>query len=316
MSDARRLRILLVADLPDFVVEDFAAHFDIIRGGLELARTAAVDAVLISVETRLSEDIITALPPSVRVICTYSVGMDHIDLPILAARGITLFKTPDVLSQSVAEAAMFLMLGAARRATESIDLIRSGRWEGWGPRQLIGMELAGKQLGILGMGSIGREIARRAAAFDMTVAYTNRSGLAAAKAGSARFLRDWRDLLRTSDVLVLACPSTAETRGFLNARNLLYARHGMILVNIGRGDLVVDDALIDALRCGRIGAAGLDVFAGEPLFDRRYLELPNVFILPHIGSSTREARRGMGRTLLIGLNEWAASRVPAQRNSV
>lgn len=255
--------------------------------------------------------VIEALPASVRAIATYSVGHDHLDLAAAAARNIAVFNTPDVLADSVADVAMLLILGAARRATESIALIRDRRWSGWTPTQLLGVELRGKRLGILGMGGIGGRIARRAQAFGMTLSYTNRRPVP--DAGGAQFVPDAAELLAGSDVFVLACPSTPETRGFINARTLALVKPSLILVNVGRGDLIVDEALTAALRENRVQAAGLDVFAGEPQFDPRYLELPNVFMLPHIGSSTIEARLAMGQALIDGLLAWRRGERPSNR---
>jgi len=301
-------RVLIVADLPDFVVDDFSAQFEAVRGPIEAAHSGQFQAIVISVETRMTAEIIASLPDCVKLLATYSVGTDHIDLAALRARRIALLSTPDVLADSVAEVALLLMLGAARRATESIDLVRGGQWQGWSPRQLNGVQLAGRRLGIFGMGSIGQRIASRAQAFDMAIAYTNRSPIPPDRVPGAEFVASGDELLGWVDMLVLSCPSTAETRGFLNRPRIASARPGLIVVNIGRGDLIVDDALVEGLKSGHIRAAGLDVFAGEPLYDRRYLSLPNVFMLPHIGSSTIEARRAMGRILIDGIESACVGR--------
>lgn len=236
-------------------------------------------------------------------IATYSVGHDHIDLQAAAERKIAVFNTPGVLADAVADAALLLILGAARRATEAIELLRSGSWTGWSPAQLNGMGLTGKTLGILGMGDIGRRVARRARAFGMEIAYHNRQRL---DLGEGRYVCDPRELLRESDVLLLAWPSSQETRHFIETSTLALCKPNMILVNIGRGDLVKDEDLIAALRERRIFAAGLDVFDGEPRIHPGYLELPNAFLLPHIGSSTWEARIGMARILVDALERHGA----------
>lgn len=274
---------------------------------------AEPDAVLVSLDRPMSADAIEALPRSVRALATYSVGTDHIDLDAAADRGLAVFNTPGVLSDSVAENAIFLMLGAARRATESLELIRSGRWQGWSPTQLVGVELMGKDLGILGMGDIGRRTARRAQALGMSVLYCNRHRLPEEQALGAGFRETARALVADSDVLLLACPSTPETRGIVDAALLEAARPGLIVVNIARGDLVEDRALIAALRSGQVRAAALDVFSGEPDFEPAYLDLPNVFMLPHIGSSTIEARLRMGRILIEALRAWSAGGHPSNR---
>lgn len=305
------LRLQMTPELPQFIAERFAAIFDVVRGSLEEIETLAPDVLIRSITgPRMGAAEIRALPPSVRAIGTYSVGLDHIDLPAARARGLAVFNTPGVLGDAVAEAAMLLLLGAARRATESIALVRSGEWQGWTPGQLIGLGLTGRTLGIVGMGDIGRRLAVRARAFGMRIAYHNRRPLS--DAPDAEWM-PLEQLVSASDCIVLVLPSTPETRGLVDARFLERAKPTAILVNIGRGDLVDDDALIDSLSNGRLFAAGLDVFAGEPHFDKRYLALPNAFLLPHIGSSTYEARLGMADALISAIADWSMGHNPPNR---
>lgn len=305
------LKLLSIVDLPEQVEDRFRAHFSMIRGRLEDATEVRPDAILCSIRPdRLDRDAIKALPSTVKMIATYSVGHDHIDLQAAADRRIAVFNTPGVLSDAVADAAMLLLLAAARRATESIALLREGRWTGWTPGQLIGMELGGKTLGILGMGEIGRRVAQRARAFGMEIAYHNRR---AVPGEQARFHADPRSLIAASDILLLAWPSTTETRRFISATTLALARPKLIVVNIGRGDLVNDEDLIAALRTGRILAAGLDVFDNEPAIHPGYMELPNAFLLPHIGSSTWEARLAMADILIRAVEEHVAGATPPNR---
>lgn len=303
--------------LPDGVRNDFEAAFDITFASPDRFEAAlserAADALLVTIDVRLDAARIAALPPRVRAIATYSVGLDHIDLQAAMARGLAVFNTPNVLAHSVADAALFLLLGAARRGTESIDLIRSRAWTGWNARQINGTELDGKRLGIYGMGSIGRLIARRALGFGMSIAYCNRTRADAAveaELGGAVHFSDPIDMLAAVDALILVVPSTPQTRGFINAESLARSRRGLLLVNIARGDLVKDADLIAALEDGQVGAAGLDVFNGEPKLDTRYFDLPNVFMTPHIGSSTLEARRRMAAALVAGLTAWREGRRP------
>lgn len=299
MITTRASKLLLVVSLPEAVLAIFRERFDIIQGRLEDAASIRPDALICSIRPyRLDAAAIEGLPESVKAIGTYSVGYDHIDLEAAARRNIAVFNTPGVLANSVADIAMLLMLGAARRATESIALLRQESWTGWSPAQLLGIELDGKTLGILGMGDIGRRVARRASSFGMKVAYHNRTP---AVRTSARYVKDPRKLVAESDVLLLAWPSGPETRRFISAETLALAKRTLIVVNIGRGDLVVDDDLIAALRDGRIFAAGLDVFDNEPDLDPRYLALPNAFLLPHTGSSTWEARKQMASCLVEAL---------------
>ncbi len=318
-AEARRLRVFVASRFLDEVQEDFARAFDVVCEDTReparriRARGEPVDALLLSLDTPMDARAIDELPASVRAIATYSVGTDHLDLEAAARRGLAVFHTPGVLTDSVAENAIFLMLGAARRATESIELIRSGQWTGWTPTQLVGRELRGKRLGIVGMGDIGGRVAALARGFDMQILYCNRTPREPDPAAPASFVATPAELIARVDVLLLACPSTPETRGLVDAALLREARPGLLLVNIARGDLVDDDALIQALGDGRVAGAGLDVFAGEPDIDPRYAALPNLFMLPHIGSSTSEARRGMGRILIEGLASWSEGGAPANR---
>lgn len=304
-------KICSCCSLPDFVSALFREEFDFIQCASladVFGRGGDADVLLISVETRLDAEAIDRLPETIKVVATYSVGTDHIDLEALARRGIAFLSTPDVLSASVAETAVFLALGAARRATESIELIRSGNWSGWTPRQLIGTELASKTAGIIGMGRIGREIAARLRGLGMTVAYHNRRPLEASLEAGAQFHAELDTLLQQADLVVLCCPSNGSTRYMINGDRIGQMKSGALLVNVARGNIIEDNALIEALQAGRIGGAGLDVFDREPDFDRRYLQLPNAFILPHIGSSTIEARTRMGAILRDGLVELSRGR--------
>lgn len=283
----------------------------------ELARRAAAgerfDAVLFSLDVRMGAEEISALPESVRALATYSVGTDHVDLAAARARGLAVFNTPGVLADSVAEDAIFLMLAAARRATESIELIRSKRWAGWTPKQLVGVQLSGRTLGVLGMGDIGERVAHRASALGMNVLYHNRRRRSDDAQTGFSHRETAAALVSDSDVLMIVCPSTPETRGSVNAALLAHARPDLLVVNVARGDVVDDDALVEALSEGRIRGAALDVFANEPDVDPRYFELPNVFMVPHIGSSTIEARLGMGRILIEGLAAWRDGGTPSNR---
>ena len=318
-----RPRVFVATRFIDEVRAEFDAAFETVHAertgdGLTecCARASAgevFDGVLFSLDVDMGSETIASLPADVRFLATYSVGTDHVDLDAARARGLAVFNTPGVLADSVAEDALLLMLGAARRATESIELIRSGRWSGWSPTQLVGVQLAGRTLGILGMGDIGRRIATRARALGMDLLYCNRRALPESESAGAAYRATPAELVRDSDVLVLICPSTPETRGLLNRELLAHARPDLIVVNVARGDVVDDDALVEALSSGRIRAAGLDVFAGEPDFDRRYLDLPNVFMLPHQGSSTIEARLGMGRILIGAVAAWEAGAEPPNR---
>ena len=323
MSEDGKFRVFVATRFLEEVEAAFAEAFEATFATeeadplAELARLvsegASFDVVLFSLDVRMGASEIAALPDGVRALATYSVGTDHIDFDAAAARQLAVFNTPGVLADSVAEDAIFLMLAGARRATESIDLIREGRWTGWTPKQLVGIQLSGRTLGILGMGDIGERIAARAQALGMEIAYHNRRPIEGGDARGLTYHASPEALVAGSDVLMIACPSTPETRGSVNAKLLAHAREDLIVVNIARGDIVDDDGLIEALASGRVRGAALDVFAGEPDVDPRYFTLPNVFMVPHIGSSTIEARLGMGQILIEGLTAWRRGDPPPNR---
>jgi lactate dehydrogenase-like 2-hydroxyacid dehydrogenase len=318
MRDNRRWSMLAVGALPDPVKDDMrtafdAEFFDVLPADQLLPRLANRQVLLVSFGTNWPRATIASLPASLKAIATYSVGYEHIDTAAAKARGLPVFNTPDVLTDAVAEIGMFLMLGAARRATESIDLIRSRAWTGWTATQLIGVELLGKKLGVFGMGRIGRGIAARARAFGMSIHYCNRRRLPPELEAGAICHAEFGDMAGEIDFLMIAAHSSAETKHFLNAERLRRLKPGAIVANIARGELIDDDALIAALTNGQIRAAGLDVFNGEPKIDARYYDLPNVFMLPHIGSSTIETRRRMAKALIDGIATYRAGGKPANR---
>lgn len=265
------------------------------------------EALMIMATDTIDRALIEALPGSVRVIATLSLGHEHIALEAARERGIAVLAAPDVLSDAVADLAMLLLLGAARRAWEGLQLLYGGRWGGWTPTQLLGRDVHGGRIGILGMGRIGRAVAQRAGrGFGMRVHYHNRQRLPPAQEDGATFHATPDSLFEASEFLVLAAPATAQTRGILGAGAIARLPRGAVVVNVGRGGLVDDEALIGALREGRIGAAGLDVFNNEPAIHPHYLTLPNVFLQPHQGSSTIETRVRMAQALLDSVEAFLA----------
>ncbi len=279
-----------------------------------IARAKGADALFICVTEPLDKKTIAALPKSVQAILTLSVGTDHIDLAAAGKRGLAVLTTPDAVTAATAEIGMLLLLGAARRAHESSRYLRSGKWETWSPTQFVGVEITGKPLGILGMGRIGRTVAERARGFEMRVHYRNRNRLAPELEGNAVYFNDLEGFLGASEFLILCAPSTPETQGFINKETIALLPDGAIVVNIARGDLVDDDALIAALKSGKITAAGLDVYNGEPAnIDSRYFKLPNAFLVPHIGSAAEQARTAMGMMLLDGFDALRAGEPVANR---
>lgn len=259
-----------------------------------LAAASSADALLVNPVDQLDASFFRDVSSSVKVIATFSVGYDHIDLLAAAERGIVIANTPDVLTDATADMAMLLMLGASRRAYEGQMLVRSAKWKVSKPTDLLGSQLTGKVLGIYGMGRIGRAVAHRARGFGMTIHYTNRHELPPELAQEAIYHADVRELLSLSNFLSLHAPSTAETRHFICAETLALLPPGAILVNTARGPLIKDDDLIAALMSGHIAAAGLDVYEGEPAVHPGYLGLANLFLMPHLGSATLETRTAMG----------------------
>lgn len=317
----RKPVVLVTRKLPDAVEarlrRDYDARLnpdDRLYGSDELiALSEGADAVLPCHTEKLTADVIARLPDSIRAIANFSVGVDHVDLRAARDRGIIVTNTPDVLSDATAEIAMLCMIGAARRASEGERLVRTAEWRDWSPAFMVGIQVTGKRIGIVGMGRVGQVVAQRARGFDMEVHYHNRSRLDPAQEQGAVFHADLDELLPLSEVLSLNCPATEETRGLLNAESIARLPDGAIVVNTARGALVDDDALIDALRSGKLYAAGLDVFNDEPEIDPRYRELDNVFLLPHIGSATRETRDAMGFRALDNLDAIFAGRQPGDR---
>ena len=263
-----------------------------------LAAAGGADAMFITPGDRLDSIFFEKVSQTVKVIATYSVGFEHIDLAGAAKRKITVAYTPGVNHEATADIAMLLLLGASRRAYEAQELIRTHAWRPLAPNMLLGWQAGGKVLGIFGMGRIGQAVARRARGFGMKIHYSNSSKLSRELEGDAIYHEDPQELLRVSQFLSLHAPETPETHHFLNAKTIGLLPHGAVVVNTARGGLVVDEDLIAALKSGQVAAAGLDVFAGEPKLHPGYVELKNTFLLPHIGSATVETRVAMGMLAL------------------
>jgi glyoxylate/hydroxypyruvate/2-ketogluconate reductase len=263
----------------------------------ELARRAAgKQGVVCSLTDRIDDKLI-ASAPHLKVVANIAVGYNNIDVAACTARGIMVTNTPGVLDDSTADLAWTLMLGAARRVTEVERYVRQGAWKGWRLKQWLGTDVHHATLGIVGMGRIGQAIAKRARGFDMRVLYHNRKRVD--ETIELELGTSWvtlEELLRQSDFVVLQVPYSPETHHLIGARELAWMKPNAILINSTRGGVVDDVALIDALRKGTIRAAGLDVFENEPKLHPGFLELDNVVLTPHIGSSTEATRRAMAMT--------------------
>lgn len=254
---------------------------------------AGAAALIVTPSEAFDAQTIALLDDAVRVISTVSVGFEHIDLDSAKARGIRVTHTPGVLTEATADLGVLLILGATRRASEAERLLRSGQWIGNRPTQVLGMQITGKTLGIVGLGRIGTTVAQRMRAFGMKVIYHDAQRMAHDTNVGAMFVPRLDDLLAQSDVVSLHAPLTPETKGLINATRIARMKDGAVLVNTARGALVDDDALIAALKGGKLFAVGLDVYAGEPAFDPRYKTLENAFLFPHVGSATVETRTAM-----------------------
>ncbi len=287
---------------------------DRLYGGAEVvAKSAGADALIPCPTDKLAGEVIDRLPPSVRVIATFSVGYDHIDLAAAKRRAIVVTNTPDVLTDATADIAMLLLLGAARRAHEGERMVRERTWTSWAPTGMLGTHFTGKRLGIFGMGRIGQAVARRARGFSMAIHYTDIRRLAPELEDGAIYHAYAEDMLPHCDFLTVHCPATPETHRFLNAARIARLPDGAIVVNTARGTVVDDEALIAALKSGKLAAAGLDVYDGEPNINPGYRALANTFLLPHLGSATRETRDAMGFTCLDNLDAFFAGREPPNR---
>lgn len=289
------------AVFPD-VLERLARHFkveanqsDRIFTEEELAQRLHGKAGVFTTPTERITAHVIAANPRLKAICNMAVGYNNIDIDAAARAGVIVTNTPDVLNETTADFAWALLLATARRVTEAEHWLRAGKWDRWRFDTLLGADVHGSILGIIGMGRIGQAIARRSTGFNMRVIYHNRSRLAPdleAHANHAQYVSK-EDVLRSADHIVLTLPYSPQSHHAIGAAELALMKRTATLVNIARGGIVDDAALIAALRAGRIAAAGLDVFENEPAFDPGFLSLSNVVLTPHIGSASEPTRRAM-----------------------
>ncbi len=265
--------------------------------------SAGCDGILSALTDKLDVETINQLPDSVKIISNFAVGFGNIDLEAAKKRGIAVTNTPDVLTDATAEIGMLLILGACRRAAEGIESARDGGWK-WSADYLIGKQLTGARLGILGMGRIGQKIAKVAKSLGMIIHYHNRSKLGEEKENGATYHNNLKDLLSVSDVLSVCCPASKETVDMINKDTIEYLPKGAIVTNVARGDIIEDEALIDALERRKVYAVGLDVYKNEPNLNPGYLKHKSAFILPHLGSATKETRTAMANLAIDNLDEF------------
>jgi lactate dehydrogenase-like 2-hydroxyacid dehydrogenase len=278
-----------------------------------LERAKGAQGILPCHTEHFSAEVIGKLPEEVKIIANFSVGFDHVDIEAAKKRGLVVTNTPEVLSDATAELTMMLMIGAARRASEGEKLVRTGEWKDWSPAFMVGTQVTGKRLGILGLGRVGQVVARRARGFDMEIHYHDFQKLPPELEEGAIFHETLEDMLPICDFLSIHCNATPETAGMMNAERLALLPDGAILVNAARGAIHDDDALIEALKSGKLKAAGIDAYNNEPNIDKRFRELPNTFLMPHIGSATAETRDGMGFRALDNLDAYFSGNEPGDR---
>jgi glyoxylate reductase len=261
------------------------------------------DGILTSLTDKMDKETIDQLPDTIKIISNFAVGFGNIDLDAAKKKGIAVTNTPEVLSDATAEIGILLILGACRRAAEGIEAAREGGWK-WSADYLIGKQLTGTRLGILGMGRIGQKIAKIAKSLGMVIHYHNRSKLKDEKEDGAIYHDSIKSLFSVSDVLSICCPATKETENMINKDTVEYFPKGAIITNVARGDIIEDEALIDALNRRKIYAVGLDVYKNEPNLNPGYLKIKTAFILPHLGRATKDTRIAMANLAIDNIDEF------------
>ena len=277
-----------------------------------IAAMADCDVLVPTVTDDIDADLIAAASPRLKLIANYGAGVNHIDLAAAKARGIMVTNTPGVFTDDTADLTMALILNVPRRLGEGHRLMRSGEWGGWRPTGMLGHRIGGKTLGIVGFGRIGEAVALRAKAFGLKVVYNKRHRLPASveEELGVSFEPDLDRLMARADIISLHCPLTAETDKLVNAKRIALMKTDAYIINSSRGELIDEDALIEALQAGRIAGAGLDVYTHEPAIDPRLLAIPNVVLLPHLGSATFEGREASGERVITNIRVWADGHRP------
>ncbi len=286
-------RVLVAEELKPLLPEDPLPGFEVVWiSSAEATPTGDFIAFVPLLSRPLGEEEMAGLP-KLRVLAQCAVGYDNIDLQAAARRGLPVTNTPDVLTESTADLAWALILAVARRLKEGQELLAGGRWTGWDPRQLLGLELRGSVLGIMGGGRIGQAVARRGVGFGMEILYSDREAKPAFESETGALRTELAELLARADVVTVHAPSTPETRGLFDAGLFGQMKAGALFINTARGDLVNEKALLAALDSGQLGGAGLDVFSREPQVPPELVRHPKIVALPHIGSATTHTRRQM-----------------------
>ena len=267
------------------------------------------DGILSFVTTPINKEVIEKLPDTIKIISNYAVCYGNIDVDAAKKKGIIVTNTPEVLTDATADISILLLLGASRRAYEGRRDAEKENWK-WSADYLIGKQMSGKKLGIIGMGNIGRAVAQRARGFDMEIHYHNRSRLDPSLENGAIYHKDLKDLLKNSEFLSINCPGSKETENLINEETINYLPDRAVVANAARGEVIEDEAMIQAMKSGKIFGLGLDVYKGEPKIDPKYLELDNLFLLPHLGSATKKTRIAMGDRAIDNLEAFFSGNKP------
>ncbi|RXD05755.1 D-glycerate dehydrogenase [Sphingomonas sp. UV9] len=323
MIDTRRCpnpKVVVTRELADALMDRMDALFDTHNNRADTkfdhdqlaAAMADCDVLVPTVTDDIDAALIAGAGDRLKLIANYGAGVNHIDLRAARARGIIVTNTPGVLTEDTADMTMALILSVPRRLAEGEKLVRSGQWKGWSPGGMLGHRIGGKALGIVGMGRIGQAVALRARAFGLTIHYHNRQRLPAVREAqlAATFHETLDDMLAAVDIVTIHTPLNPDSRNLLDARRIGLMRPHVYLINAARGGIVDEVALVEALENGRLAGAGLDVWAHEPVIDPRLLALPNVVMLPHMGSATLEGRMASGERVIQNIRMWADGHRP------
>ncbi|MDX2208816.1 MAG: D-glycerate dehydrogenase [Sphingopyxis sp.] len=316
----KRPRVIVTRQLMPSVEARMAELFDVVLSAHDAAFSAEdlksavadCDVLVPTVTDRIDADILAAAGERLKLIANFGAGVDHIDLAAARAKHIMVSNTPGVFTEDTADMTMALILSVPRRLAEGEKLMRSGQWQGWAPSAMLGHRVNGKLLGIIGMGRIGLAVARRARAFGLSIHYHNRKRLPEAIEAElgASYHASVDTLLRIADIVTLHCPHTPETHELVSAARITAMKPSAYLINTARGEVVDEDALINALTHGGIAGAGLDVYNHEPAVDPRLLALDNVVLLPHLGSATVEGREASGERVIANIRAWCDGHRP------
>ena len=320
---ASKPKVAVTRKLPDAVEARMRELFDVELNADDRAMSAealgqalaSADVLVPTVTDRLDGRLLSRAGPQLKLIAQFGAGVDNIDVTTATQRGVTVTNTPGVLTEDTADMTLALILASARRVVEGANVVQAGQFTGWSPTWMMGRRITGKRLGIVGMGRIGTAVARRAKAFGLSIHYHNRKPVSpqiAAELG-ATYWESLDQMLARTDIVSVNCPHTPATFHLLSARRLKLLRPDAILVNTARGEVVDEGALANILARGEIAGAGLDVYENEPAINPKLLKLPNVVLLPHLGSATVEARTDMGEKVIINIKTFMDGHRPPDR---